>query len=54
MRYNFETSSGLQMQAEEYAPIRDGSNTEGDAISISIPRDRLMVFPVGEEEEIGQ
>ena len=54
VRYNFETSSGLQMQAEEYAPIRDGSNTEGDAISISIPRDRLMVFPVGEEEEIGQ
>jgi len=54
VRYNLETSSGLQLQAEEYAPIRDGSNNEGDTISISIPRDRLMVFPVGEEEEIGQ
>ena len=51
VRYHLETSSGLQIQAEEYAPFRDGRNTEGDTISISIPRDRLMVFPVEEEEE---
>jgi ABC-type Fe3+/spermidine/putrescine transport system ATPase subunit len=53
VRYHLETSSGLQIQAEEYAPIQDGRNIEGDTISISIPRDRLMVFPVVEEEEIG-
>ena len=53
VRYHLETSSGLQIQAEEYAPFRDGRNTEGDTISISIPRDRLMVFPVEEEKEIG-
>ena len=40
------------MQVEEYAPIKEGSNAEKDSINISIPRDRLMVFPFGVEAEI--
>jgi len=52
VRYKVETSSGIPLQVEEYAPIREGSNAEKDSINISIPRDRLMVFPFGVEAEI--
>jgi len=48
VRYKVDVSSKMLVQVEEFAPIGDGSNNEKDKISILIPSDRLMLFPLKE------
>ncbi|MEX2445595.1 MAG: ABC transporter ATP-binding protein [Alkalispirochaeta sp.] len=51
VRYNLEMQQGTRLQAEEYAPSRDGRVTKGETIRISVPRDRMMVFSVDDSEK---
>ena len=48
VRYKVDINSKMLVQVEEFAPIGDGSNNEKDKISILIPSDRLMLFPIKE------
>ena len=48
VRYKVKTNSGMLVQVEEFSPIGDGRNNEKEKISVSIPSDRLMLFPIGE------